>query len=158
MKVNILKTATDEELQALLNKSTTLSQILRHYSLSESCTYYRRILNERMKNLDLSIYESNRSKVNIFDNQWRKHEEEDLFVENSSVCPSTIRRRLKNIKAPNACDVCNMPPIWNGQPLKLQLDHINGNKKDNRVLNLRWICPNCHSQTDTYTGKNRYKV
>jgi hypothetical protein len=43
---------------------------------------------------------------------------------------------------------------WNGQPLKLQLDHINGINDDNRLENLRFICPNCHSQTITYAGKN----
>lgn len=44
---------------------------------------------------------------------------------------------------------------WNNKALSLQLDHINGVNTDNRVENLRWLCPNCHSQTDTYGSKNK---
>jgi 5-methylcytosine-specific restriction endonuclease McrA len=44
---------------------------------------------------------------------------------------------------------------WNNLPLSLQLDHINGVNNDHRLENLRFLCPNCHSQTDTYSGKNK---
>lgn len=44
---------------------------------------------------------------------------------------------------------------WKGKPLSLQLDHVNGDKLDHRIENLRLLCPNCHSQTDTFAGKNR---
>jgi len=43
---------------------------------------------------------------------------------------------------------------WYGKPISLQLHHINGNNKDNRIENLQLLCPNCHSQTDTYCGKS----
>ena len=43
---------------------------------------------------------------------------------------------------------------WNSQPIVLQLDHIDGNNSNHRLDNLRLLCPNCHSQTDTYAGKN----
>ena len=56
------------------------------------------------------------------------------------------------------CDICKIGPIWNTLPLVLELDHINGNKRDNRLINLRFLCPNCHSQTPTFRGrKNRGK-
>lgn len=56
---------------------------------------------------------------------------------------------------PMTCSECGISPKWNGKPLKLQVDHINGDNGDHRIDNLRRICPNCHSQTDTYCSKNR---
>lgn len=48
------------------------------------------------------------------------------------------------------CVLCGQNNIWNGKKLVLQLDHKNGNNKDNRIENLRILCPNCHTQTETY--------
>jgi hypothetical protein len=55
------------------------------------------------------------------------------------------------------CVVCGLSE-WLGDPLSLHLDHINGDNRDNRIENLRLLCPNCHSQTDTYCGKNVKKA
>lgn len=44
---------------------------------------------------------------------------------------------------------------WKGKSISLQLDHINGDKSDHRIENLRLLCPNCHSQTETFGGKNK---
>ena len=51
------------------------------------------------------------------------------------------------------CSICFISE-WNGKPIVLEIDHINGINSDNRVENLRYVCPNCHSQTSTYKGKN----
>lgn len=61
---------------------------------------------------------------------------------------------LKEHKLINTCTICNIKPEWNNKPLTLQLDHIDGNHNNNNIDNLRLVCPNCHSQTDTYTGRN----
>jgi 5-methylcytosine-specific restriction endonuclease McrA len=53
----------------------------------------------------------------------------------------------------NSCQSCGLAS-WHGKPLNMHLDHINGVKNDNRLENLRMLCPNCHSQTPTYGGRN----
>lgn len=54
----------------------------------------------------------------------------------------------------NRCDWCGLTE-WRGRPLSIQIDHVNGIRDDHRLENLRMLCPNCHSQTDTFAAKNR---
>lgn len=68
---------------------------------------------------------------------------------------SVVRKRLvKENTLSNECSECGISN-WRDKPLSLHLDHINGNRKDNRRENLRFLCPNCHSQTSTYCGRNK---
>lgn len=55
------------------------------------------------------------------------------------------------------CQICNLEPEWNNKVLVLQIDHINGINNDHRIENLRFLCPNCHSQTETFGNKKRNK-
>lgn len=64
------------------------------------------------------------------------------------------QRLLKENLIENRCGICNITD-WMGRPIVCELDHINGNKHDHRLENLRMLCPNCHSQTETYCGKNK---
>lgn len=62
-------------------------------------------------------------------------------------------RLLRAGLLPNHCQVCGLSQ-WRNQPLGMHIDHINGIKNDHRLENLRMLCPNCHSQTETYGGRN----
>ncbi|MDQ3753280.1 MAG: HNH endonuclease [Acidobacteriota bacterium] len=64
-----------------------------------------------------------------------------------------LRRAMIEIEIPYRCALCGMEAVWNGQPLMLTVDHVNGCRNDNRRENLRFLCPNCHSQTPTF-GKS----
>lgn len=70
---------------------------------------------------------------------------------------STIKRRLLDAGIlKNACDECGISE-WRGKPLSVQIDHKNGKPNDHRIENLRMLCPNCHSQTETFGGRNSQK-
>jgi 5-methylcytosine-specific restriction endonuclease McrA len=78
----------------------------------------------------------------------------DVLVENSTFSRYSLKLYLIKFNLiPFRCE-CGLESTWNGKPLSLQLDHINGVSNDNRIENLRFICPNCHSQTENYAGKS----
>lgn len=78
----------------------------------------------------------------------------DLLKENIFLSTTNLRKRLLNNGIfEYKCFMCGISN-WQENYLSLQLDHINGIRTDNRLENLRLLCPNCHSQTDTYCGKN----
>jgi len=84
----------------------------------------------------------------------------ELLVEDR---PQTSRnhlkmRLLKENVLEEVCSECGIRSIWNGKPLVLQLEHINGKSTDNRLENLCLLCPNCHSQTMTFAGRNCKKT
>jgi|SRR5215203_1852833 len=81
----------------------------------------------------------------------------DILVENSTYLTTSLlkKRLIKEGLLENTCLECGQLPEWNSKPLVLQLDHINGNRRDNRLENLRILCGHCHSQTDTFASKNR---
>lgn len=93
----------------------------------------------------------------------RKAPLESVFVRDSSAGRSQVKRRLlRDLHWPYKCHACSNVlfekrggvPFWFGKPVTLQLEHRNGNSTDNRLENLELLCPLCHSQTDTYSGRN----
>lgn len=83
---------------------------------------------------------------------------EEILVENSTYT-NRWRLKIRLLRAnliDNICYKCGLEPKWNGEPLSLQIDHINGKSNDNRLCNLRMLCPNCHSQTPNFAGRNKH--
>lgn len=81
----------------------------------------------------------------------------NILVENSSyVNRAMIKKRCFRLGLlEDRCYICELQTLWNGKPITLHLDHINGVYNDNRIDNLRLLCPNCHSQTTTYAGRKQ---
>lgn len=83
--------------------------------------------------------------------------DEDLFTKNCKHTRRVLRERILLNKALEyKCAICGIDS-WKGNPISLELDHINGINNDNRLENLRFLCPNCHSQTITYGSRNSKK-
>lgn len=82
----------------------------------------------------------------------------ELFSSNSKHGRTVVRKRvIQENLIPYKCAICGQEPEWNGKPMPLILDHINGVRDDHRLDNLRFVCGNCNLQLDTTNGKNNTK-
>ncbi|MFI0938915.1 HNH endonuclease [Streptomyces sp. NPDC021020] len=66
-----------------------------------------------------------------------------------------LRRALDDLEVPHVCVGCGLGDMWQGRRLVLEIDHVNGDRLDNRRENLRYLCPSCHSQTRTFANPSR---
>lgn len=106
--------------------------------------------------LSVSHFNIHKASVETKINKWPKNARPLTEILKINVHYSTSNLRIRLLKTgllKNICSICSSPPIWNNKHLTLQLDHINGVRSDNRITNLRIVCPNCHTQTDTFAGK-----
>jgi 5-methylcytosine-specific restriction endonuclease McrA len=144
-----------DQLAEVVRTSETVAQVLRRLGYVPEGGNYDYIKDQILKaRLDISHFKGQRWRRNATKPVVPPTPLEELLVENRLVSSTSLRRRL--IKAGllrAACSKCERTK-WLGQPIALELDHINGNKRDNRLSNLRILCPNCHAQTPTYRGRN----
>jgi len=157
-KSSIIEKLGREHLEEVINKEACVSDVLRSYGLCGSGSGSRTTLKRLAKewNLELKFRQGN-----IFN----KHREysykvplDKVFCIDSKVSNGVLRRAVlkNNILNNTICSICNNKNIWNKKPIIFILDHINGINNDNRVENLRYVCPNCNSQLETTGSKNSH--
>jgi hypothetical protein len=148
---------TDEELVNAVATSFSLAEVLRKFNIRAAGGNYD-ILKRRIAELGLST-------SHFTGSNWLKGKKnpsvrfrplEEILVEDSSyVSTNNLRKRLlaEGIFE-HRCISCGLAD-WLERPIPLEIDHINGDRRDNRLDNLRMLCPNCHALTTTYRGKNK---
>lgn len=130
------------------------SSVLRCLGLSTKGGYNSKRLKLRIKELNLSI-DHFKDRTYFACKIIRKPLDSILVEKSTYLNLSSLKKRLLDEKLLNySCSVCGISD-WLGKPVSLQLDHINGVSDDHRITNIRLLCPNCHSQTDNYAGRNK---
>lgn len=153
-----------EELKEIVDSSNSLSEVVikcgyANYQGGARRTVKKRIfsfgLEKEFEQMEIRAKEEriNRIKTLIKNNTT---DFDKMFCENSEVNRSCVRKYiLKNNILEYKCAICGNTGEHLGKPLTLQLDHINGIFNDHRLENLRWLCPNCHSQTETWGASKK---
>lgn len=152
------------DLQRLLDESASICEVLRAFNLDPYSGNHR-TLQKRIKEDNFDLTKLNENRKCFYTEKLKKLREstlkplDEIFCENSTYSSHSLKKRiLKEELLKEICVNCGLEKVWNGLPLNLQLDHINGISDDNRINNLRFLCPNCHSQTPTFAGRRLKKV
>lgn len=143
-KQSLINQYSTEELQIIAKQVNTWKDLMLALgyvssSGSQLITIKSRIVKE---NIDISHF-------SMFKKEKIERNRENVFIENSTASQKTLRRFYHKENIPYVCSICRQEPFWNGQELTLILDHINGKNHDDRLENLRWVCPNCNMQLPT---------
>lgn len=142
-----------DDLKLAIEKSHSYSEVLRYFGKnisSKSMNVLRRwITKHGLDDSGLKQWMSNKVRAKRL---------AEYLVLGSTISSSDLKRKLyaAGLKK-EVCEECNQLPEWNGKKLVLQLDHVNGNNRDNRIENVKILCPNCHTQTATF-GKGMSKL
>jgi hypothetical protein len=142
------------ELRRIVNESKSRNEVLSKLNRNNSSGAYKSLNRAfTMFNIDISHFR-NQNEISKHTHMNKKLNNNELFIENSKTSRAAIKRRIIDDNLLNyVCFKCNQGNLWNGEKLVLILDHINGINNDNRIENLRFVCPNCNSQLATHCRK-----
>lgn len=147
----------DEQFKQIVTESFSIRQVINKLGLVEAGGNYF-IAKKRIQKLGLNVeHFTGRSQLKTKDKWLPKIPLEEILVENSTYGGGTykLKNRLLNEGFfEKKCYNCG-GISWLDKPMPLELEHINGNRFDNRIENLTLLCPNCHALTPTYRGKNK---
>lgn len=150
MRQSLIDSYSKKELEQIIQQSNSFRDLAFKLGYKSYSGKLKNFLQEKTINFDTSHFK--RKEITI-------RTEEQIFCENSIVDQKTLRRHFFQLsQSYYYCSICGQKPFWNGKDLTLILDHINGQNKDNRLENLRWVCPNCNQQLDTTNGKNKHTL
>lgn len=143
---------SEQQFKEIVETSNSYAECCRKLGLCDKGRHGVDAIKKRCNELNIIPTHFNRSGHS----NSKKYTIEEILIENSTYKNiERLKIRLVNEnKLKYQCAICGNLGEWNNQPLTLQLDHINGIHTDHRLENLRFLCPNCHAQTDTYSGKN----
>lgn len=147
---------SDKDFINLIKTSHNISEILFKLKLSVTGnTWGYNQVKERMKKLNLSGADFlGKEALSNYQKECQSVKEEEILSKNCKHSRCVLRRYvIAHNLLPYKCAICGIDS-WRGNQISLEIDHINGINNDNRLKNLRFLCPNCHSQTITYGSKN----
>jgi hypothetical protein len=152
-----IRSYSDNDIIEAVKTSTSIRQVLIKIGLVGKGGNYK-IIHRSIKRLGLDTnHFTGQGHLKGKSNDWApKIPFDKILIENSPYLnTSCLRQRLIKEGLKEArCECCGNTE-WLGHPISLELEHINGNHNDNRIENLKILCPNCHAQTPTYRGKNK---
>lgn len=137
---------SDVEFTQLVKQSTSYTAILR------VCGYK---VKQRQGGQIINVLKQRIQELNINVSHFKKNGwiDSDHIFNRGRATTQELKKALLREGKPYKCEICGRN-LWNEKPLVLELDHIDGDSTNNKRENLRFLCPNCHSQTDTYKGRN----